>query len=179
MTEATQVPPGTGVTDLAVVQGINNAGTPPDAGRERDVLPLRADGGRLDRAVHQRRDAGRSTKARSQLQPAPGKASATSDAVNTSASPLAPGRYCFRAVWPGDTNYTGSTHVGTEQSECFIVRQIATTTVTTPSNGLGVPLSSPVDLGTILFDKAVVTGTAAGGTAARHGRSSSSATRRR
>ena len=97
--------------------------------------------------------------------PPPGEASATSAAVNTAANPSLPGRYCFRADWPGDTNYTGGpfTHAGTGNSECFIVRQIATTTVTTPSDGSGVALVGPVALGTTLYDKAVVTGTAAGG----------------
>src|SRR5262249_14956720 len=32
-------------------------------------------------------------------------ASANSSDVNTSGNPLAAGHYCFRATWPGDTNY--------------------------------------------------------------------------
>ena len=67
-------------------------------------------------------------------------ASATSPDVNTSASPLTPGRYCFRATWPGDTNYPGTlTEFGgaTGINECFTIQQIATTTTTTPSVGSG------------------------------------------
>ena len=109
---------------------------------------------------------------------------ATSDPVNTAANPLLPGRYCFRATWAGDNNYKGAITdgpyvAGTENTECFIVRQIPTTTVTTPSNGSGVALTSPVALGTSLFDKAVVTGTTAGGNPPGDGRPSSSATRTR
>ena len=151
------------MTDLAVVQGVNNAGTPPTpTGNVTFFLcgPTALDSTALCTSGGTQVGG---PKALADSSPPPGEASATSDAVNTAASPLAPGRYCFRAAWPGDTNYPGSSHVGTGQSECFIVRQIATTTVTTPSNGLGFPLSSPVDLGTILFDKAVVTGKAAGG----------------
>jgi hypothetical protein len=163
VTPETQVPPGAGVTDLAVVQGTNNAGTPPTptgnvtfslCGPTAPNATALCDSGGTQVG---------SAKALADSSPPPGEASATSDAVNTAASPLAPGRYCFRATWPGDTNYPGSTHVGTGQSECFIVRVVATTTVTTPSNGLGSPLSSPVNLGTILFDEAVVTGSAAAG----------------
>jgi hypothetical protein len=67
-------------------------------------------------------------------------ASANSPDVNTSASPLTPGRYCFRAEWPGDTNYlTPLTEFGGTNgtNECFTVRTIPTTTTTTPSPGSG------------------------------------------
>jgi hypothetical protein len=62
--------------------------------------------------------------------PPAGEASATSDAVNTAAAPLAPGRYCFRAEWPGDTNYpTPLSHVGTAAgSECFFVADTTSAT---------------------------------------------------
>jgi hypothetical protein len=163
VTDATQVTPGTGVTDLAVVQGVNNAGTPPTpTGNVTFSICGPTALNSTDLCTTGGSQVG-DPKALANSSPPPGEASATSDAVNTAASPLAPGRYCFRATWPGDTNYPGSSHAGTGNSECFVVTQIATTTVTTPSNGLGFPLSSPVDLGTILFDKAVVTGTAAGG----------------
>jgi hypothetical protein len=61
-----------------------------------------------------------------------GDGTATSAAVNTVASPLAPGRYCFRAEWPGDSNYTTGpfVHSGTGNSECFLVRDTSTTTTT-------------------------------------------------
>jgi len=57
-----------------------------------------------------------------------GIASATSPAVNTSGSPLAPGRYCFRAEWPGDSNYAGVSHTN-NTTECFSVKD--TTAITT------------------------------------------------
>jgi len=69
---------------------------------------------------------------------APGTASATSPDVNTSASPLTPGFYCFRAEWPGDSNYPGALTGGADgTNECFTVRTIPTTTTTTPSVGSG------------------------------------------
>jgi hypothetical protein len=95
-------------------------------------------------------------------------ATASSPDVNTAASAtgiLAPGRYCFRAEWPGDTNYVGKLVEygganGTD--ECFTVAKIDTQTVTTPVDGSGTTVST-VTLGSTVFDKAVVTGTAAGG----------------
>lgn len=89
-------------------------------------------------------------------------ANADSPDVNTSASPLSAGRYCFRAEWPGDANYpTPLKEYGgpTGTNECFTVQQIPTTTTTTPSAGSG---------GTALFgsqvtDHAVVAATQPGG----------------
>jgi hypothetical protein len=82
-------------------------------------------------------------------------ASATSPDVNTSASPLTPGRYCFRAEWPGDSNYPGSFaefggSAGT--NECFTVEKIKTTTETTPSVGSG----GTTTFGSQVTDHAVV-----------------------
>jgi hypothetical protein len=67
-------------------------------------------------------------------------ASAPSPDVNTVGSPLTPGRYCFRAEWPGDANYPAAlTEFGGANgtNECFTVRTIPTTTATTPSVGMG------------------------------------------
>jgi hypothetical protein len=50
-----------------------------------------------------------------------GIASADSDDVNTAASPLAPGFYCFRAEWPGDTTYPGALSFTNTTDECFEV----------------------------------------------------------
>ena len=163
VTEETSVAPGTPVTDLAVVQG-QGTGTPPTptgsvtfsicGPTATDSTALCTTGGT---------QVG-SPVALVDSSPPAGEASATSAAVNTPLSPLAPGRYCFRADWPGDANYVGAlTHAGTT-TECFIVRQIPTATVTTPSDGSGVALTSPVPLGTTIFDRAVVTGTSVGGT---------------
>jgi hypothetical protein len=75
--------------------------------------------------------------------------------VNTSASPLTPGRYCFRAEWPGDTNYPAAlTEFGgaTGTNECFTIQTIATTTTTTPSVGSG----GTTTFGTQVTDHAIV-----------------------
>ncbi len=82
-------------------------------------------------------------------------ASATSPDVNTSGNSLTPGRYCFRAEWPGDTNYpTPLTEFGGANgtSECFTVQQIATTTTTTPSVGSG----GTTPFGSSVTDHAIV-----------------------
>ena len=88
-------------------------------------------------------------------------ASATSPDVNTSASPLTPGRYCFRAEWPGDTHYpTPLTEFGgaTGTNECFTVRTIPTTTTTTPSTGSG----GTTTFGSQVTDHAIVQATLTG-----------------
>jgi hypothetical protein len=81
-------------------------------------------------------------------------ANADSPNVNTSASPLTPGRYCFRAEWPGDTNYPGAlTESGGTNgtNECFTIQQIATTTTTTPKSS-----ASPITFGSQVTDHAIV-----------------------
>src|SRR5258708_4159877 len=63
-------------------------------------------------------------------------ASADSPDVNTLASPLTPGFYCFRAEWPGDNHYPGTLIEfggANGTNECFTVQQIPTTNTTTPS----------------------------------------------
>src|SRR5215831_6715326 len=82
-------------------------------------------------------------------------ASATSPDVNTSASPLGAGRYCFRAEWPGDANYPAAlVEFGGANgaNECFTVRTITTTTTTTPSVGHG----GTTTFGSQVTDHAVV-----------------------
>jgi hypothetical protein len=89
-------------------------------------------------------------------------ASATSPQVNTSASPLAPGHYCFRAEWPGDANYpTALTEFGgtSGTNECFIVTTITTTTTTTPSAGSG----GTTTFGSSVTDHALIQAAASGG----------------
>jgi hypothetical protein len=81
-------------------------------------------------------------------------ANAPSPNVNTSASPLTPGRYCFRAEWPGDTNYPAAlTEFGGTNgtNECFTIQQIATTTTTTPKSS-----ASPITFGSQVTDHAIV-----------------------
>jgi hypothetical protein len=88
-------------------------------------------------------------------------ASANSPDVNTSASPLTPGRYCFRAEWPGDTNYPAAlTESGGSggTNECFTVRTIPTATTTTPSTGSG----GTTTFGSSVTDHAIVQATLSG-----------------
>jgi len=59
-------------------------------------------------------------------------ASADSPNVNTVASPLTPGRYCFRAEWPGDINYVGALKED-GSGECFTVSVIPTAISTAQS----------------------------------------------
>ena len=85
-------------------------------------------------------------------------ASADSPDVNTGTG-LTPGRYCFRAEWPGDANYTTALKEfggadGT--NECFTVARVPSSTTTSPSSGA-------IQLGDSITDLAVVTGTIAGG----------------
>jgi hypothetical protein len=87
-----------------------------------------------------------------------GTASANSPDVNTTGSPLAAGHYCFRATWPGDNHYPAAlTEFGSANgtNECFTVRTIPTTTVTTPSAGSG----GTVTFGSTVTDHALVTAT--------------------
>lgn len=90
---------------------------------------------------------------------------ATAQSPNVDTTNLSPGRYCFRAEWPGDSNYTGGpfVHTGTGNSECFIVAKRQTDTVTTPIDSSGATTST-VALGATVRDRAVVTGDAVGGT---------------
>jgi len=78
----------------------------------------------------------------------------TSSATSGSYTPPTPGRYCFRAEYGGDTNYTGSSDGSI--TECFTVGKLPTGTVTTPSAGT-------ITLGGTITDSAVVTGSVGGG----------------
>jgi hypothetical protein len=77
----------------------------------------------------------------------PGRSTAVSPAVNTGAG-LAPGKYCFRAEWPGDLNYTTALSHTNNSTECFTVKD--TSSVVTAQSWL------PQDKATV---------TTAGGTA--------------
>lgn len=58
---------------------------------------------------------------------APGTGCSATAGVN----PLAPGHYCFRATWPGDTNYRDAlTEDGSTSQECFDVVVIPTSMTT-------------------------------------------------
>ena len=158
-----EVIPGQSVTDLAVVKGTSVATPPTPTGGVTWYLC-----GPIATGVCSTGGTGVGGTPPTEVNladssPPTGEASATSPAVNTAGNPLLPGRYCFRAEYEGDSNYDALTHAGTGDDECFIVRKIVTSTVTTPSDGSGVALTGPVAFGTTLFDKAVVTGTPAGG----------------
>jgi hypothetical protein len=89
-------------------------------------------------------------------------ASAPSPDVNTVASPLTPGRYCFRAEWSGDNNYPGTLKEfggANGTNECFTVKKIPTTTQTTPSVGSG----GTTTFGSSVTDHALISATQPGG----------------
>jgi hypothetical protein len=56
-----------------------------------------------------------------------GISTAQSPDVNTAASPLGSGRYCFRAEWPGDSNYPGGLSATNDTIECFAVKDTSST----------------------------------------------------
>ena len=58
-----------------------------------------------------------------------GISTANSADVNTAGSPLAPGRYCFRAEYSGDDNYDPDSETN-NTTECFTVSQPTTITTT-------------------------------------------------
>lgn len=113
------VSPGTSVTDVATVLGAGTPNPPTPTGSVTFFLcgPIAtgvcsSGGTQVGSAV-----------ALANSSPPVGEAQATSAAVNTAASPLSPGRYCFRAEWPGDDNYpTPLVHAGSNNDECFLVQ---------------------------------------------------------
>jgi hypothetical protein len=87
-----------------------------------------------------------------------GTATATSDGVDT--TNLAAGRYCFRATWPGDSNYPGAlTHSGTGDSECFNVSKRSPTVTTQASAPIVLGSGSLTDVATLSGASANATGT--------------------
>ncbi len=60
--------------------------------------------------------------------PNDGIATALSPDVNTAASPLNPGHYCFRAEWDGNATYPGKISGTNTTTECFEVVSPTTTT---------------------------------------------------
>jgi hypothetical protein len=84
-----------------------------------------------------------------------GIASAQSPDVNTGTG-LANGSYCFRAEWPGDSNYAAAKFTDST-NECFRVLKIGTTTLTSPQP------STSVTFGASVSDHALITASANGG----------------
>jgi hypothetical protein len=119
------VAPGTPVTDIATILGAGTANPPTPTG---DVTFSLCGPIATGTCTTGGTTVG-SPVALASSAPPPGEATATSAAVNTAGSPLLPGRYCFRADWPGDTNYpTALTHAGTADSECFLVQDTTSAT---------------------------------------------------
>jgi hypothetical protein len=116
------VPPGTSVTDIATVLGSGTASPPTPTGDVTFYICGPIATGTCDTGGTQ---VG-SPVALADSSPPAGEATATSAAV----SKTVPGRYCFRAEWPGDSNYANGpyTHSGTNDSECFIVQDTTSAT---------------------------------------------------
>jgi len=87
-----------------------------------------------------------------------GTATATSPSVNTGTG-LSPGRYCFRAEWPGDVNFDDGPYSefggANGTNECFVVKDVSSITTAqkwlpqdtaTVTNAGGTPVS-----GTVVF----------------------------
>src|SRR4029077_542863 len=106
------VSPGTSVTDLATVKGTGISSPPTPSGNVTFFLCDRTDTSSTATGDTGGPQVGSPVALSGTGQPQ-GTAVATSSAVNTAASPLAPGRYCWRATWPGDSNYTGGPFVET------------------------------------------------------------------
>jgi hypothetical protein len=135
-----KVLPGTLVTDTATVtgSGVTNAPTPTGDVTFFICGPI---------ATGTCSSGGTQVGSPKPLNGSGGTATATSDPFDTTG--VAPGRYCFRAEWPGDANYPGAlTFSGEDDAECFFVRDV--TSITTAQDWL------PNDSATI---------TSAGGTA--------------
>jgi hypothetical protein len=75
-------------------------------------------------------------------------------ATSVSFTPASAGTWCFGAVYSGDTNYTGSSDVSTD--ECFTVT-VATPTLTSA------PTTTEIAVGSSDTDNVTVTGNATGG----------------
>jgi hypothetical protein len=94
-------------------------------------------------------------------------ATAATGYVNTAANPLSPGHYCFRAEWPGDSNYVVDPSPLKEYSattECFDVVQHSTSTHTDPRLSGTTATVSTVTFGASVVDHAVITGATGFGT---------------
>ena len=151
------VVPGTSVTDGVTVTGRGVPQPPTPTGTVNFFLCGPIATGTCDSG---RANAGEITAGTATISGSGAVATGTSSTV----APLAEGRYCFRAVYGGDANYPGVvTHVGDGDSECFYVAKPQSNTVSTPVDGNGTPITEEVLPGTTVHDRAVVTGTAAGG----------------
>ena len=137
------VTPGTIVTDTATVTGTSSTKTP--TGNVTFYLCGPIATGTCDTG-------GTQVGAPKALSGSGGTATATSDGVDTTT--FVAGRYCFRATWPGDSNYTTPlSHSGTGDSECFNVAKLNPTVITLAS--------APIALGGSISDVATLSGATA------------------
>jgi hypothetical protein len=121
---ATAVAPGVSVTDTATVLGTGSSNPPTPTGNVTFFLC-----GPMASGLCTPGATGETNLGSVALSGTGALATAVSAAVNTAQNPLAVGRYCFRAEWPGDANYPGTqVHTGTADSECFVVTVISTAT---------------------------------------------------
>ena len=144
--------PGSAVHDTAMVTGNNAAATPTGTVTFFLCGPTQSDAGCTS---------GGTNIGTGSLSGTGATASATSPDVNTAASSLSAGHYCFRAEWPGDNHYPGALAENGGASgtnECFTVRTIPTTVTTTPSAGSG----GTANFGSSVTDHAVVAATQTG-----------------
>jgi hypothetical protein len=115
------VSPGSPVTDTAIVLGAGIANPPAPTG---DVTFFLCNSSQLS-ASGLCESGGTNIGSVTLVDTAPpvGESSATSAQVNTPGAQLGPGKYCFRAEWPGDVSYpTPLVHFGSGNAECFFVR---------------------------------------------------------
>jgi hypothetical protein len=123
------VSPGTDVTDHFVVSGTSTGGTPPYPTSDTTkgghnvtfaycgpIATGTCDGSDADHTAGTAFDSEPLANTATQ-----GVSDATSTAINTSAHPLLPGRYCFVGSWAGDNNYTDGAS-DSSAGECFVVR---------------------------------------------------------
>jgi hypothetical protein len=163
---STSVNPGTAVHDTATIVGNKPNITPTSPPNVEFFLCSFAadttdlcDGGD---AAHTGTSIGSSA-----LSGSGGTATADSPDVNDPTS-LAPGRYCFRAEWAGDSNYPDDlVEYGQDPGavECFVVLQSPTTTQTEPRRASnGTAITTPVAVNAHVVDYALVTGATGFGT---------------
>jgi hypothetical protein len=124
---SSSVAPGTAVHDIATVTGNNPNFTP-----SGDVTFFLCSPSQLTPPDTGTCSTGGTNIGTGTLSGTGAVATANSSDVNTAGSPLTPGKYCFRATWPGDANYVGAKEFDGE-AECFNVVVIATNISTTQS----------------------------------------------
>jgi hypothetical protein len=121
-----KVLPGTQVSDTATVTGSGTANPPTPTGNVTFFICGPIASGTCT-------SGGTQVGGAKPLSGSGATASATSDPFDTTG--MVPGRYCWRAEWPGDSNYPGAlSESGTGDSECFYV--IDTTSITTAQDWL-------------------------------------------